>query len=98
MSNRGLIKLAAFFDEATAVIQNVFRHTLVNDVGGGEVSAVLFAMLPAPASSVNRTTNHQALPHSVRRVLHVWLRREGLAKAGGQQLQRRWTAPTVEEG
>ena len=35
MSNRGLIKLAAFFDEATAVTQNVFCHTLVNDVGGG---------------------------------------------------------------
>ena len=35
LSNGGAIKLAAFVDEATAVTQDVFCHTLVNDVGGG---------------------------------------------------------------
>jgi hypothetical protein len=97
MSNGGAIELAAFVDEATVITQDVFRHILVNDIGGG-VMAVLFPKPPALASSVNHTTNHQALPHSVRWVLHIWLRQEGSAKAEGQQLRRRWTTPTVEEG
>jgi len=43
MSNGGAIKLAAFVDKTTAVTQDVFRQTLVNDVGGGHGCSVCHA-------------------------------------------------------